>query len=137
VVPDDGLDDDALIGRRAVDWLFGRPTGGSFFDRTLTGVTRTFGHEAGVGAFAPLGVNAEATDFFLVVEGRIDHDADWERLISAHRSLFDETTDPKRWARRRVKQVRDPFAQFHLVMEPHPLGRVPAEEAARAWLELA
>lgn len=79
---------DLLVGRRAVEWLFARPDGGHFFDGAVGGVYEAFGGGARIGAFAPLDVDAEAKEFFLGVEGQVEIDEDWERLVAAHRVLF-------------------------------------------------
>ena len=132
MAPDDDTVDDALVGRRAVDWLFGRPNGGHFFDGAYIGVHEAFGDHALVAALAPLGRTAEATDFFFVVEGRVDRDRDWEKLVRAQLLLGRQTDQLRPAAVRR--RARDPFERFHLVLDPELLDPVPLIETSAAWL---
>jgi hypothetical protein len=132
----DGLHDDQLVGPAAVEWLFGRPNGGHFFDGALMGVGAAFGNEARVGAFAPLELNGDASHFFLAVEGRIDSQHDWERLAAAHLSLFEQASRGKRRSTTRGEQPRYPFRSFHLIMEPHPPSPVMLNKTTDAWLRL-
>lgn len=131
---DEVPDNDALLGRRAVDWLFNRTNGGHFFDGALMAVQRGFGGHVAVGALAPFGLTAEPTDFFLIVDAQVDEDRDWERLVAAHLVLYEQTAYLWRTPATPGRRTRDPFERFHLVMEPQPPASVPASEAANAWL---
>jgi hypothetical protein len=123
--------DPRLVGRLAVDWLFGHRYGPDFFDSAIAAVRESFPSGVQVAAFAPLGLSGEAADFFMLVEGRPDSDDDWEQLVAAHRVLLAH-----------IERVAPPggttrsqdFSHFHLAIDSHPPAPVPVEQAAEKWL---
>lgn len=116
-----------LRGGRAVDWLFGRPSGPALFDWSIVSVAESFGSDRRVSAFVPLGVDAEAADFFLAVVGNVEEDRDWSLLVQAHLRLLESEE----------RVVADPSVtrdRFHLILEPDPEEAFPLFEAVNRWL---
>jgi hypothetical protein len=127
---DDVLFPDALIGHEAVDWLHSRRRfAGELLDRGLTVLGESFGNSRSVSAFVPsLGPPGIRRDFFLAIDGEVESDHDWERLVTAYQR-FDErsaaVSDSPTFLRER--------SFFDLVLWRQPPSAVPWDEVGDRW----